>query len=60
LLYRAFLEAAYPEYEICLAIDSEAFAGFFQQKAIQFVCRRYEVTLVIIDLSKEEVSAWTS
>jgi hypothetical protein len=58
LLYRAVLEKIADDHELYLAVNSDVFAGFFQQKAIQYIINYYDVALVVVDLVKEEVVTW--
>jgi hypothetical protein len=58
LLYRAVLEKIADDHDLYLAINSDVFAGFFQQKAIQYIINYYDVALVAVDLAKEEIVTW--
>jgi hypothetical protein len=60
LLYRAFLELLAPERKLYLAVSTKVYDDFFQLKAIDLVVRRYQVTLLVVNLEREEIVRWTS
>jgi hypothetical protein len=58
-LYRGFLEVIAPERALFLAISSVAYYTLFSQPAFQLIVERYELPLIVVDLSTEEVLLWT-
>jgi XisH protein len=60
LIYRALLSIDHPDQQLYLAIGQKTYEGFFQKIAIKFVLETYQVSLLIIDLTKEEVIQWIS
>lgn len=60
LIYKALLSIDYPEQQVYLAISKKIYEAFFQQVAIVFVLEKYQVSLLVIDLDKEEIMQWTS
>jgi hypothetical protein len=60
LLYRAFLELLAPERKLYLAVSTKVYDDFFQLKALDLVVRRYQVTLLVVNLEREEIVRWTS
>ncbi len=60
LIYKAFLSVEHPEQQLYLGIGQKIYADFFQKVAIQFILLKYQVSLIIVDLDKEEIMQWTS
>ncbi len=60
LIYKAFLYVKDSEQKLYLAIGQKTFEDFFQQSAIQFVLKTYQVSLLIVDLEQEEIMQWIS
>ena len=58
LIYRTFIEQMHADYQIYLAVNQDIYDQFFQQIAIQLILKTYQVLLLIIDLSTEEVRRW--
>ena len=58
-LYQGFLEVLAPERKLYLAISKKIYNGLFEQKAIQLIVQRYELPLLIVDVTKEEIVKWT-
>lgn len=57
-IYRMFLEQIEPERELYLAIASRVYETFFQLKAIQHIVERYQLSLLVVDLQKQEIVTW--
>ncbi|MDZ8188543.1 MAG: XisH family protein [Nostoc sp. ChiSLP02] len=60
LIYKAFLSIEYPEQELYLAIGEVIYEDFFQKVAIQLVLEKYQVSLLVINMKKEEIVKWIS
>ena len=60
LIYRALLSIDHPEQQLYLAIGQKTYEEFFQKIAIKFIRETYQVSLLIIDLNKEEIIQWIS
>ncbi|MHC5933617.1 element excision factor XisH family protein [Nostoc sp.] len=60
LIYKAFLSLEHPEQELYLAIGEIIYENFFQKVAIQLVVAKYQVSLLVIDMNKQEIIKWTN
>jgi XisH protein len=60
LIYRALLSIEHPDYQLYLAIGQKTYEEFFQKIAIKFIVETYQVSLLIIDFTKEEIIQWIS
>ncbi len=58
ILYRTLLAEIHPNYQLYLAIEQEIYETFFQQKGIKLVIEQYQIFLIIIDITKEEIVKW--
>ncbi|MBD2344587.1 XisH family protein [Anabaena subtropica] len=58
LIYQTFLDITQPRYKIYLAISKNIYAKFFQQVAIKLILQKYQVLLLVVDISKEEIMQW--
>lgn len=59
-LYLGLLEVVAPERKLYLAVSHLVYHDLFGQEAIQLILRRFQVAMVVIDVSKEEVVKWTN
>ncbi len=59
LVYRALLEAAGDERALFLAVGNKIYREFFCLKAIQTVIRRYDVSVLVVNLEME-IEQWIS
>lgn len=57
-LYQGFLELTAPERKLYLAVSDDVYAELFEQKAIQLIVRRYQLALIVVNVSAEEIVAW--
>lgn len=57
-LYRRLLLKLEPERPLFLAVNTVVFNRFFVKKAIQFVIKEENVSLIVVDIGKEEVTKW--
>ncbi|MEH2268147.1 MAG: XisH family protein [Nostoc sp.] len=60
LIYKAFLSLENPERELYLAIGEIIYEDFFQKVAIQLVVAKYQVSLLVVDINKQEIVKWIS
>jgi hypothetical protein len=60
ILYRTLVAEIAPVYQIYLAIEQEIYETFFQQKGIKLVIEQYQILLIVIDITKEEIVKWTN
>lgn len=58
LLYRAYLDETSPDHELFLAIDESVYDSLFRLKAIELVLRRYQISLLVVDVVNCEVRQW--
>jgi hypothetical protein len=59
-IYRGYLEQLEPDAELFLAVDSDIYEEFFKQKGIQLIIDRYDVALLIVDVTAQEIVKWTN
>lgn len=57
-LYLSFLEQTDPDRQLYIAIRSEIYNTFFKQKAVQLLVRRHQLSLLIVDVTTEEILEW--
>lgn len=57
-VYLTFLEILEPVRKLFLAITDVIFYNFFQEKAVQLVINRFKISLLVVDVEKEEVVRW--
>jgi XisH protein len=60
LIYKAFISLEYPEKQLYLAIGEIIYDDFFQKVAIQFIVTKYQMSLLVIDMNKQEIVKWIS
>ncbi|MDJ1172098.1 XisH family protein [Roseofilum sp. BLCC_M154] len=58
ILYRTLLSQIHPTYCLYLAIDQDIYETFFQKKGIELVIQQYQIWLIVIDLTHEEIVQW--
>ncbi|MBN3911175.1 MAG: XisH family protein [Nostoc sp. NMS1] len=58
LIYKAFLSLEYPEKQLYLAIGEIIYEDFFQKVAIKFILEKYQVSLLVVDMNKQEIVKW--
>lgn len=57
-LYLGVLEAIFSERTLYLGIDNHTYQKLFVQKEIEYICKRFQVRLLVVDIDKEEVAIW--
>ncbi|MFM6278013.1 MAG: element excision factor XisH family protein, partial [Dolichospermum sp.] len=60
LIYQTFLSLTHPEYKVYLAIGEKIYEKFFKQVAIELILQKYQVSLLVVDINKEEIIKWTN
>ncbi|WP_016949742.1 XisH family protein [Anabaena sp. PCC 7108] len=60
LIYQTFLSLTHPEYKVYLAISEKIYEKFFKQVAIELILQKYQISLLVVDINKEEIIKWTS
>ena len=60
LIYQSFLAITHPDLQVYLAIEKKIYEKFFTQAAIQLILKKYQVAMLIFDVSQEEVVQWIS
>jgi hypothetical protein len=59
-LYQCLLEAVAPDRKLYLAVSDSVYAEFLQQKAVQMILMRFDVSLVVVRLQSQEIVTWIS
>ena len=57
-LYRVYLKLTAPERHLYLAVDDKVYVDFFQREDISVVIEELQLSLVIVNLKREEVVEW--
>lgn len=57
-LYLSYLEVTAPDRKLYLAIADKIYVNFFVQKAIQLVIERFQLSLLVVNVDREEVVEW--
>ncbi|MBP0030483.1 XisH family protein [Roseofilum sp. Guam] len=61
IFYRNMIQLAQDEYqEIYLAVKDEIYHTFFQRKSIQGAVKLNQISLLIVNIQKEEIVQWIS
>ena len=58
LIYKTFLSLTHPNYKVYLAIGNNIYEKFFEQVAIDLIIRKYQVSLLVVDINKEQIIQW--
>ncbi|MGK7925394.1 MAG: XisH family protein [Spirulina sp.] len=58
ILYRNLLNLSESEYKIYLAVRDSVFDSLFQRKSIQSVVNLNQISLVVFNKEKEEITEW--
>jgi hypothetical protein len=59
-IYLGFLEVVAPERKLYLAVSDKVYHDLFAQKAVQLIVQRYEVAVIAVNVSREEIVKWTN
>jgi len=60
ILYLSFLEEIEPERKLYIAVSNAIYDNVFCRKSIQFLIRRNNVPLIVVNIVKEEIVTWTN
>ena len=60
LIYQTFLSITYPISKVYLAVNHKIYEKFFAQVAIELILEKYQVSLLVVDIQKEEIIKWIS
>lgn len=61
IFYRNMIQLAQDEYqEIYLAVKDEIYHTFFQRKSIQGAVKLNQISLLVVNIQKEEIVQWIS
>lgn len=60
VLYREFLRETAPDHRLYLAIDSDVHQKLFTRKAIELIQQRLALSIIVVDLEREEIIQWIS
>ncbi|MCP4371399.1 MAG: XisH protein [Deltaproteobacteria bacterium] len=60
ILYLNFLEEVEPDRKLYIAISDTVHENIFCRKSIQFLIRKNQISLIVVNITREEVIAWTS
>jgi hypothetical protein len=58
-IYRTLLDRFEGDRKLYLAVPSATFDDFFSLETIQYIVCKYNVAILVIDVDKEQVVAWT-
>ncbi len=58
ILYRIYLEELEPARKLYLAVSDFTYRTFFQRGGIDFVVQKIQMSIVVVDLSQEEIIEW--
>lgn len=58
IIYQSFLEETDPERKLYLAISDKAQHDLFELEAVQLIIQRYTVSIIVVNLSQEEIVEW--
>lgn len=58
VLYLGYLEVTEPDRKLYLAVDHLIYHEFLEQEAIEFIRRRYQIAMLVVNIDAEEVVKW--
>ncbi|MGI0479420.1 XisH family protein [Geminocystis sp. CENA526] len=58
IIYRIFLKKILPDSKIYLALSKNIYKSFFLKKAISLIIEETNLSLIVVDLNKEEIIKW--
>ncbi|MGB3264137.1 MAG: element excision factor XisH family protein [Microcoleus sp.] len=58
IVYRNLIQLTEPEYKLYLAIDDVVYTNFFQRKSIQLITNENKLSLMVVEMEKEEILQW--
>jgi hypothetical protein len=60
LIYQTFLSITHPDHKVYLAVGNKIYEKFFTQIAIKLILEKYQVSLLIVDTTQEDIIQWIS
>lgn len=60
LIYKVILSLEYSEKQLYLAISEIIYEYLFPKVAIKFILEQYQVSLLVVDMNKQEIVKWIS
>jgi hypothetical protein len=57
-VYRSYLRQIAPDEQLYLAVDKVSYDLLFARKSFQRIVADYRLSLVVVDVPKEEISRW--
>ena len=57
-VHDALLKLIHPERKLYLAVGTIAYSNVFSKKAVQVIVKQYDLALLVVDVTKEEVVKW--
>lgn len=57
-IYRYLLEETAPERKLYIAVSQTAYQTFFIQDIAQLILKKHQLSMIIVDLEKEEIRQW--
>jgi len=57
-VYLGFMPVVAPDYELFMAVSKWAYQRHFEKKAAQFLMQKYQVSIIVVNVREEEVTAW--
>ncbi|MEZ4869803.1 MAG: element excision factor XisH family protein [Caldilineaceae bacterium] len=58
VIYLSVLEVTEPDRKLYLAVNHVVYQEFLSQEAIELIRRRFQVAVVVIDITRQEVIQW--
>ncbi len=59
IMYRSFLRITAPERRLYMAVSSDVYEEFFKRESVQLIVHENQLTLISVNVIKEEVAVWT-
>ncbi len=60
IIYRILLKYILPDSKIYLAVGKNIYKSFFVKKAISLIIEETNLSLIVVDLNKEEIIQWVN
>lgn len=60
LIYQTFLSITHPDHKVYLAVGNKIYVKFFTQIAIKLILEKYQISLLVVEINKEEIIQWIS
>lgn len=60
ILYLNFLEEVEPDRKLYIAINDTVHENIFCRKSIQFLVRKNQIPIIVVNIQREEILLWTN